>query len=504
MQTNSFLLLIMLFRWFRTASKNNQDGHRTWSRGKSWCHMSFRMMFASFVEIYIYVDANDIVVIFSAFKSFFNANRLSNEFLRRYLLVSSRTPLSSHDQVYLSQDALFTHSFLCRKPEEQADLSVSEGKLPKETTELRVWYQPIETIHYALLESIHLINHYFRTLISHRKTFVFFVLLFLFSLLIYKTDGSHQENIRTIESLLYWIGLGVASSIGLGTGLHTFLLYLGPFIAQVTLAAYECGSTEFPHPPYPNDIVCPSFLISNDTTSSNPLVSGPISLWNIMWKVKLEAFCWGLGTALGELPPYFMARAARRGSRSNDDELMEFEQLIADAPVDSSRKFTMMDHLRYYVYRLIQRVGFFGILLCASIPNPLFDLAGMTCGYFLIPFWHFFFATLIGKALIKMTVQSLFIIVLFSEHHVERLIHWMKHVPSYGRSFQQPFQDWLREQKERMHRTSAEHLAKEQIPVSILSQCFSAVLLLTLLYFLLSIVNSLAQRYDKRRRRTFI
>ena len=51
---NSFLLLIM-FGWFRIASKNNQDGHRTWSRGKSWCHMSCRMMFASFVDIYIYI-----------------------------------------------------------------------------------------------------------------------------------------------------------------------------------------------------------------------------------------------------------------------------------------------------------------------------------------------------------------------------------------------------------------------------------------------------------------
>jgi len=39
----------------------------------------------------------------------------------------------------------------------------------------------------------------------------------------------------------YWIGLGIASSIGLGTGLHTFVLYLGPHIAMVTLAANECN-----------------------------------------------------------------------------------------------------------------------------------------------------------------------------------------------------------------------------------------------------------------------
>ena len=53
--------------------------------------------------------------------------------------------------------------------------------------------------------------------------------------------------------IIYWVGLGVLSSVGLGTGLHTFLLYLGPHIASVTLAAYECSSLDFPEPPYPNE-----------------------------------------------------------------------------------------------------------------------------------------------------------------------------------------------------------------------------------------------------------
>lgn len=30
-----------------------------------------------------------------------------------------------------------------------------------------------------------------------------------------------------------------------------------------------------------------------------------------LFQVRIEAMMWGLGTALGELPPYFMARAAR-------------------------------------------------------------------------------------------------------------------------------------------------------------------------------------------------
>lgn len=53
----------------------------------------------------------------------------------------------------------------------------------------------------------------------------------------------------------------------------------------------------------------------------------------------------------------------------------------------------------------IKKIGFFAILIFASIPNPLFDLAGLTCGHFLIPFWTFFGATVIGKALIKTHIQ---------------------------------------------------------------------------------------------------
>ena len=50
---------------------------------------------------------------------------------------------------------------------------------------------------------------------------------------------------------------------------------------------------------------------------------------------------------------------------------------------------------------------FFSMCNYAQIPNPLFDLAGITCGHFLVPFWTFFGATMIGKAVIKMHIQVL-------------------------------------------------------------------------------------------------
>ena len=35
-----------------------------------------------------------------------------------------------------------------------------------------------------------------------------------------------------------------------------------------------------------------------------------ISIWEVYQAVIFEAFLWGLGTAIGELPPYFVSRAA--------------------------------------------------------------------------------------------------------------------------------------------------------------------------------------------------
>ena len=47
------------------------------------------------------------------------------------------------------------------------------------------------------------------------------------------------------------------------------------------------------------------------------------------------------------------------------------------------------------------RHGFWGIFLLAAWPNALFDLCGICCGHFQMPFWQFFGATFCGKALVK-------------------------------------------------------------------------------------------------------
>jgi hypothetical protein len=42
-----------------------------------------------------------------------------------------------------------------------------------------------------------------------------------------------------------------------------------------------------------------------------PLESFKITTLSIFHKIKWESFLWGVGTSLGELPPYFIARTGK-------------------------------------------------------------------------------------------------------------------------------------------------------------------------------------------------
>ncbi|KAK1882656.1 Vacuole membrane protein 1 [Dissostichus eleginoides] len=466
-----------------------------------------------------------------------------------------------------------------------SELSVDERKQRdrEERESLVLWRNPLLTLHYFTLELLITIEEWLKRLWEQRQTLFGLLILLILLLVAYSIEGTHQKYVLYMEKktlwCAYWVGLGILSSVGLGTGLHTFLLYLpqrpvndwtvlwswplrtgqfmGPHIASVTLAAYECGSVDFPEPPYPDQIICPlqsapaagsdaAEQVGVEAAGEGGLVEtaaiqGSISLWTILSKVRLEACMWGAGTAIGELPPYFMARAARlSGADPDDEDYQRIEEILDQTqPAEDLTSFNLSPlvthphilshthtlthstlwqkswikmltmslrsshrgassltstlwhfsqparanflpqvhgHLRWAyaclppctqrlsvlwfarprhvtslkvpppssslfissklferrgdfasrakvaIQKLIQRVGFFGILVCASIPNPLFDLAGITCGHFLVPFWTFFGATLIGKAVIKMHIQKLFVILTFSRHIVEQMV----------------------------------------------------------------------------------
>ncbi|XP_067014866.2 vacuole membrane protein 1 isoform X2 [Anabrus simplex] len=369
----------------------------------------------------------------------------------------------------------------------QSARSREEERLERER--LVLWRQPVRTFDYFIRELLLDLKLYGFKLLQHRKAVGAIILVLAATTVLFNIGGPHQKYVASLRTYslwcFYWVGLGVLSSVGLGTGLHTFLLYLGPHIASVTLAAYECGGLNFPEPPYPDEIICPDKV--------DPQWGA--SILNIMSKVRLEAMMWGTGTALGELPPYFMARAARLSGYDPDDEedLREFEEL--QRKKESPESMTIIDRAKLFVEKIVERVGFLGILACASIPNPLFDLAGITCGHFLVPFWTFFGATLIGKAVIKMHIQKLFVIIAFNETLVERAVEMMEYVPYIGPRLQQPFKEFLVKQKMKLHRRSGAEVPSES---NMLSFIFEKFVLLMILYFVVSIVNSLAQSHHKR------
>lgn len=291
-------------------------------------------------------------------------------------------------------------------------------------------------------------------------------------------EGNHTPFVKKIDEIAYfaayWIILGIASSIGLGTGLHTFVLYTGPHIAKVTMVANECNDA----PDY-----LPSRWTINPTFGEcKPGNREQISFWTILFMTQLEGILWGFGTAIGELPPYFVAKAAALAGKK-DEELQELESGGANS---------MIDKVKLIIYKNLQKYGWLTILLSASIPNPLFDLAGITCGHFGIPFKTFFSATVIGKAIIKVHLQMFFVIFLFSHHHVENVLNL---VESSFPFLKHSLSEMLQKQKKLLH---TPEVTEGQKPI--IAQIWDVFILLMILFFAVSIINSLANQYLEEER----
>ena len=118
-----------------------------------------------------------------------------------------------------------------------------------EMSKFVIWKRPFKTVYYFIKELVLILIEYIRLGLMYKKTVSFLLLISFIITVGFQLEGKHLPYLLNIRKQFlwcaYWVGLGVASSIGLGTGLHTFLLYLGPFIAEVTMAAYECKTLNF-------------------------------------------------------------------------------------------------------------------------------------------------------------------------------------------------------------------------------------------------------------------
>ena len=224
----------------------------------------------------------------------------------------------------------------------------------------------------------------------------------------------------------FWVGLGVLSTVGLGTGLHTFVLYLGPFIAQCSIAGYAHGTTQFAAPFNPAVSSTWSQLLPAEGAVSN----SSIDMWDIVRFVRWPTLLFGAGTAIGELPPYFIGRAATLTGMADEVEDADFQDF--QETMNDTTKQDLASRGKRFMHALVTKAGFFGILAAASIPNPLFDMAGITCGTCLVPFWTFFGATLIGKAIIKCHYQMILTVFLMGPKNLAMALDYVARVPVLG------------------------------------------------------------------------
>ena len=167
----------------------------------------------------------------------------------------------------------------------------------------------------------------------------------------------------SILNMLYWFGLGVLSTIGLGFGFHTGIFFLFPYIINY----YETQ---------------PSITILNTIIMCLPKI-----------------IIWGLGSAIGELPPYLLAL---KYDRSNT-EIIKNEKIKKILKLLYSKIDCSKNHIR-----------FISILLLSSWPNATFDMCGLMCGYYNIALKDFLIPTMIGKSLIKAPIQSFVVLYLYT------------------------------------------------------------------------------------------
>lgn len=378
-------------------------------------------------------------------------------------------------------------------------------KHKQEVENLTLIAQPFKTLKLFTVA----VAQYLRRSLVYLLTHVVWLMLLLTltlagGVLFLSVDGPHGKHLDELLEYarfgVWWVALGVASSIGLGSGLHTFVLYLGPHIAFFTIKAVQCGRVDIKSAVYDTIQLnrSPSWLKKECSEFGPPLHGVQVPLSIILPQVQVEAILWGLGTALGELPPYFISRAAS----ISGDKMDATEEVEASSSEDNGVA-SNLNHMKRWFLSHAQYLNFFTILVLASVPNPLFDLAGIMCGQFGIPFWKFFMATLIGKAIVKTHIQTVFIISVCNN----QLLDWIENELIWMLSFIPGVASTLPSIVAKLHAMKEKYMAAP-LPVTSnikvkswdlsFASVWNSIVWLMLLNFFVKIVNSTAQRYLKK------
>ena len=228
--------------------------------------------------------------------------------------------------------------------------------------------------------------------------------------------------------------------------MHSGLLFLWPHVFRVVASVEKCGNTHFEtHSDMwgfrgEDAFVCKTgnakATFSSETHTDWPAIQSnassffkfpdvklkeEVNLFSLWKKVSLECFLWGLGTAIGEIPPYALCYSASLVGKKNKD----FEEAFETGAQKNTISRYMGSWLEWML-KLVKRHGLVAVIMLSAWPNAAFDMCGMACGHFLMPFWTFFLGLVLGKACIKVHMQCFVFLVLFRESSRDMILSFLK------------------------------------------------------------------------------
>ena len=302
---------------------------------------------------------------------------------------------------------------------------------------LTIYTQPVLVLRLSLESLLSLSSQFFKGIVLHPLFMWLFLPLAAVWYLLEQIEHPYVDQINQVEHVVkftvWWTSLGVLSSIGMGSGLQSGMLFLYPHIIKIFMASKECRTLDF-------EAASDMWFYQSATQFQCPAAStGPVTsvgFWALWLKILPACFFQAAGTAIGEVPPYFISRSARLLA-------LEAEGMDAGSPVagaagdipdelDEVSPSTLVNNAKILMVRFLKNYGTAGLLVLASVPNPLFDLAGIAAGHFLMPFNQFFLATLCGKAVIRNGYQSLVYVAMADEKVMDFVVRGLQSLAPDG------------------------------------------------------------------------